>query len=326
MKEATYTIGPIPFEKWIERYKAVEHLVITGVVDMQTFETIAKAFDYTLFKRITLDGVKTKEESDNDSSDERHSYENEIIAHLYSMDESILYPLTKMYLNSDYGNGEFIVLDNDILSADKKTLIHTPEEKTLTIRDGIERIGKFACSDYGETTHLTLCEGLKEIGDYAFAYSCVEEVYMPNSLTTLGSEAFRSTDIEKVKFSENLSNVPDGCFAYTFLEQIELPNSVKSIGNEAFARTRIDCIFLPEGVETIDWNAFDFLMQIYLPSTLKYIASDFYYEAGIDSENYPPYVRIHPDNPVFYAKDGTLYLRENDKCALDSVYNQRKEW
>ncbi|WP_222935097.1 hypothetical protein [Alloprevotella sp. Lung230] len=32
-----------------------------------------------------------------------------------------------------------------------------------------------------------------------------------------------------------------------------------------------------------------------------------------------PYIRIHPDNPTFYSKDGTLYFRENDKVVTESA-------
>lgn len=323
-----YTMTKIPFDRWMEHNRNVEHLVITGITDMAAFEAFAASFDYTKFKRITLAGVDIEEASDNDSLAEHcsFSYENEITAHMYSFDENIVYPLTKMYLNSDKGHGKFVVVDGEILSIDKKTLIHTPEREEIIIQEGIAKIGKFVCCDYQTTIRLKLNDGLQEIGDHAFAYSPIGELYMPDSLTTLGEAAFYSTDMEKVRFSENLQNIPDDCFAYTLLQEIKLPCSVRSIGCEAFARTQIDCVIIPEGVESIEWNAFDFLIHIYLPPTLRNIAPDFYYETGIDDGICPPYVRVHPDNPIFYAKEGTLYFRSNDECALDAVYNGIRDY
>ena len=37
-----------------------------------------------------------------------------------------------------------------------------------------------------------------------------------------------------------------------------------------------------------------------------------------------PYIRIHPDNPTFYSKDGTLYFRENDKVVTNCPYDGEK--
>ena len=50
---------------------------------------------------------------------------------------------------------------------------------------------------------------------------------------------------------------------------------------------------------------------------MKEIAYDFYYEYGIDDpEEMKPYVDIHPDNPIYYAKDGILYSRATGKEVL----------
>lgn len=58
-----------------------------------------------------------------------------------------------------------------------------------------------------------------------------------------------------------------------------------------------------------------------LPSTLKEIAPDFYYEECIDDPEYPPYIEVHPDNKVFFSKDGSLYFKESGELAIDSKYN-----
>ena len=330
MKKGIYTIGSIPFDEWVEHNEAVEHLVMTGATDMQMFSALASAFDYTKFRQITLDGVRIEDHISQALEGESYSYsyESMLTSTMYSEDENCVFPLDKMYLNSNEGIGNFIVTDNDILTSDGKVLIHMPEQKELTIKEGIEEIGRFACCNYTETQKLTLCEGIKKIGDYAFAYTeGITDLVLPDTVITLGESSFCYVELEQLKLSANLQEIPDNCFSYSYLEDIEIPQSVKSIGAEAFARTFIHCVILPEGVETIGWNAFDFYLEhIYLPSTMKEVASDFYYEAGIDTPNHPPYVRIHPDNPVFYAKDGTLYFRANDQCALDSEYKGQREW
>ena len=61
--------------------------------------------------------------------------------------------------------------------------------------------------------------------------------------------------------------------------------------------------------------------RISLPSTLLEIAPDFYFEDCIDSPDYPPYISVHPDNPVFYAKEGTLFFKKNGQVAIAHSYN-----
>lgn len=320
MEEEIFIIGTGPLEQWLKEHGAIVDVVISGIVDFDVFCYFAETFDYTRFRSIRLEKVGVSEESL--AMRHSNSFKSEIVGEIYCVDENIVYPLTKMLLNSDNGCGEFIVKDGDVLSLDGKTLIHTPESEELVIKDGIEAISDFACCCYSSITKVRLCEGLKEIGDYAFFYcEDLEDLVLPDSVLAIGKDSFYMSGLHDVKLSANLKEIPSGCFAYTGLSKIEIPSSVKEIGGEAFARTYIDTIIIPEGVESIGWNVFDHLSEIYLPSTLKEIASDFYYESIADEPDEPPYVHVHPDNPIFYAKDGTLYFRSNDECALDAVYS-----
>ena len=324
MDNAIYIIGSEPFDEWRKSYETGENLVISGIVGYDDFTEFARTFDYTRFKNIRLENLSISEKS----LAERHSnsFYDEIVGEIYHSDENIVYPLTKMFFNSDKGCGEFAVINGEILSLDRKTLIHTPESEELIIKEGIETISAFACCEYSLTTKVKLCEGLTEIGDYAF-FHCenLEKLILPNSVVTLGEDSFYMAGLNEVKLSENLRDIPSGCFAYTCLSEVEIPASVREIGGEAFARTYIDSVIIPEGVESIEWNVFDYLSEVYLPSTLKEIASDFYYESVVDGPEEPPYVHVHPDNPIFYAKEGTLYFRSNDEWALDAAYNDKKK-
>ena len=111
------------------------------------------------------------------------------------------------------------------------------------------------------------------------------------------------------------------CFCFNCLKDLQIPSSVREICPEAFCRGDFSKVVIPEGVERIGYDSFSYLIEIELPASLKEIASDFYYESCVDFEIDPPYVRISADNPIFYAKDGSLYFRENDKLALDSCFN-----
>ena len=161
---------------------------------------------------------------------------------------------------------------------------------------------------------------LKSIGKFAFCGTGIDKIELPNSLTTLGERTFLMADLEKLKLSESLDVIPDECFSLCSLEEISIPQNVRIIGNRAFRSAWVSDIEIPEGVEKIGFDAFEALDSISLPSTLREIEPDFYYEECIDSPDYPPYITIHPKNPLFYSKGGTLF-NKNGKVAIDHKYN-----
>jgi len=74
------------------------------------------------------------------------------------------------------------------------------------------------------------------IEDFAFQYKAIDSVTIPNSITSIGTQAFQN------------------CAALT---SITIPNSVKSIGNGAFTNcTELKNITIPNSVTIIMVNAF----------------------------------------------------------------------
>ena len=163
--------------------------------------------------------------------------------------------------------------------------------------------------------------GLTAINDYAFS-NCenLVSVRLPDTVTRIGKGCFHSCCIGDLVLSKSLTEIPHSAFFYNVIEHLVIPSSVKRIGSEAFQLCYIgdDDLTIPEGVEVIEYNAFSNPFEhVYLPSTLKEIAYDFYFEEMIDdAEEWKPYVEIHPDNPVFYSKNGILYRRDTGKEAL----------
>ena len=101
---------------------------------------------------------------------------------------------------------------------------------------------------------------LSSIEDYAFAKSGITEMLLPNTLTTLGSNAFSEC---------------------TALKKVAIPSSIKTIGQCAFSGCKnLKDISLSEGLNTIGNNVFYNcvnLLEITLPSTLETIGSDAFY-------------------------------------------------
>ena len=106
-------------------------------------------------------------------------------------------------------------------------------------------------------TKATLQEGLKEIPNYFFSGTSVEEIDIPQSIRRIGNNAF---------------------FNNKNLQEINIPGNVKTVGDYAFAGCEsLSSVTLNEGLEEIGAQAFaatsftgaPIITEIIIPSTIK---------------------------------------------------------
>lgn len=320
MMEAKYTFGTEPFTEWLSKNPDVEKLVLSGTMSQEDVEP----FENALFKS-DIKGLQLQDFSINDVKYEKY-YSCPYIETVISMAVDSCCPISpfnKIIINADRIQS-FVFEDGWIYSEDKKAVIHVPESVINYVHPkGVAYIGLHAFSGYDQLQSITFNDSLIEIGNYAF-YECnqLSGLILPNSVTTLGDGAFRSSGIEKLTLSKNLQSIPYECFKYCYISELQIPSSVKRISEESFQCVLFDRIMIHNGVEEIGYNAFDNLDYICLPASLKSIASDFYYENGFGRRDYPPYVDVHPDNPIYYAEKGTLYYKADGKQVLDAPYRR----
>lgn len=115
-----------------------------------------------------------------------------------------------------------------------------------------------------------------EIGDYAFAWSDVENINLPiGSILEEGCLAF-CDKIRNIIFPEKLEIIPNRCFHHSSIISISIPSSVKRIEGEAFTRCALDSISLP-ALTYIGGYAFSEctnLRELRVPSTLEKIENE----------------------------------------------------
>ena len=314
-----YDVSTNAYAEWKEQQGKIAHIRLVGYATEVQIYAFAELFDYSEYETITLDALSVADIEFSDGN--RWTLEKEIISQIEN-DEYIVPPHIKMILNRENGSEFRVTKEGDIFTSDMRTLIHMLQVPETLVLEGIERIGNFVFCDMEVIKQIVFPEGLQYIGSWAFAgVDNLNSVVLPDSVTELGEKAFYDCFIDDLKLSRSLRSIPYACFYYNDLEHLEIPPSVREIGIDAFYGGSFSKVVIPEGVERIEYNAFTGLCEIELPASLKDIASDFYYEFRVDFEQDPPYVRISADNPVFYAKDGSLYFRENNKLALDSGFN-----
>ena len=314
-----YDVSTNAYVEWKSQQGEVAHIRLVGTATEDQINDLAELFDHRDYETITIDALSVADVVYDNGA--RYTYE-EKMNNLVEWNERVQPPLIKMIMNRENGNEFRVTKEGDIFTSDMRILIHMQQVPETLVLDGIERIGNFAFYWMDGIKHITLVNGLQYIGEYAFAgVGGVDTLILPDSITDLGKGAFNCCDIENLRLSRNLRIIPDQCFCLNYLEYLEIPSSVREIGSRAFHGNYLKEVVIPEGVERIGDDSFSYLFEIELPASLKKIASDFYHEYILHNNGFPPYVRISADNPVFYAKDGSLYFRGNDKLALDSCYN-----
>ena len=108
----------------------------------------------------------------------------------------------------------------------------------LMVPIDLVKIGKFAFSDCKYLTKVNFagCDDLEEIGDYAFGYCPIKNLFLtlPKNMKEIGNFAFYFSSISSLTLNEKLESIGDGTFGKITAAKIEIPNSVKSIGSKAF--------------------------------------------------------------------------------------------
>ena len=156
--------------------------------------------------------------------------------------------------------------------------------KTVTIGDGITRIGDSAFQGCSGLTELTLPNSVTSIGYYAF-YGCsgLTELILPNSVTSIGGGAFYSCrGLTELTLSNSLTSIGkyafEGCSGLT---ELTLPSSVTSIGESAFQGcSGLTKLTLPNSVTSIGESAFRGcrgLTELTLPNSITSIGDYAFY-------------------------------------------------
>ena len=106
----------------------------------------------------------------------------------------------------------------------------------VVIESGVTTVGSYAFSNCDNLTAAELPGTLTAIGDYAFAWSGIAEITIPDGVVTIGAGAFQETK----------------------LVDVVIPDSVTTIGESAFRYCEeMKTLYLGSGLTTVEGYAFD---------------------------------------------------------------------
>lgn len=107
---------------------------------------------------------------------------------------------------------------------------------------------------------ISIPEGVKEIGQTAFAGARLKSLTIPKSVTKIGRKAFHLHQMKSLTIPGNVKEVGESAFEGTYkaasLEKLTIENGVKTIGERAFKEGHLSIVVLPDSVESIGKAAF----------------------------------------------------------------------
>lgn len=185
------------------------------------------------------------------------------------------------------------VADNGFLGVAtlrKTKVFGTSNFKTLTINDGVEQLTEYALYRCGAT-----------------------EIILPNSVITLGSNAFyNSPNLKSIVLPDNITALPTQCFyGCSALETVILPENLTTINTANFrACTALKKVVFKSKFKTMTTNVFNgcSLLEVLdfsactsvpsvsnvnsftgIPATCKIVVPDALYDAWIAATNWSNY-------------------------------------
>ena len=154
------------------------------------------------------------------------------------------------------------------------------DSDTVIIPEGVISIGSdvFQNCENEHIKKIVFPASLKKIPDGLFdGYNSIQEVIIQKGTEIIGCDAFSDTIIEQIQLPETVTTVMPGAFqSCDKLREIHLPRHLQKIGADAFSGCiALKTIVIPDGVKKIEADTFSFsgLESINLPDSLDEIGS-----------------------------------------------------
>lgn len=173
----------------------------------------------------------------------------------------------------------------------------------------VQGVGDGAFSGCSTITSVVFGKNIKYIGSSAFSGCKLSEITLPDSLVSIGDEAFKNcTSLSSITLPESLTSIGEEAFqSCARLTDIVIPEGVTKIAYRTFSECiRLTSVTLPEGVTSIGNNAFydcTSLTFITLPESITSIGSSAFRGTGLTSINLPSKI-ASVEYDTFYGCSG----------------------
>ena len=185
---------------------------------------------------------------------------------------------------------------------------------------------------YSGSDLLIIPEGTTTITDYAYAYANYKCVVIPDSVTSIGSNAFNGClNLTSITIPDSVTSIGEAAFYDCIsLTSITIPDSVTSIGSLAFIGcTGLTSITILDSVTSIGDSAFERctgLTSIAIPNSVTSIGSNAFYDCPLETidliayttESFPA---LGADNFNSITSDCQIKVVKGRKSELAAMTN-----
>ena len=147
----------------------------------------------------------------------------------------------------------------------------------LTLPGSVTVIDAYSFANCDALETLTIPVGVKEIGNFAFRFSGLKSIVLPDSVTTVGNGIFNYCEsLKSAVLSSKMAAVPEGIFYNCkSLASVTIPEGITDIGDSAFENCKaLPAVTLPKGTVRVGVSAFSGcsgLKKVTLPVSVKKI-------------------------------------------------------
>ncbi len=186
-----------------------------------------------------------------------------------------------------------------------RLFVNKKELKDLVIPDGIETIKPFTFYNCESITSLVIGSDVSKIDKYAFYYcKSLANITFPETFSSIGAYSFCGCSIEEIIIPDGITTIEESTFSgCSKLERITFPESLQIIKHSAFSNCRsLKSISIPKSVEFIFQYAFQ------LNNSVSDDPVEFYLY-----QEYPPlaYETTFPQNSKIYVPEGSIEPYQN---------------
>lgn len=157
---------------------------------------------------------------------------------------------------------EEIIVPASVTKIADEAFYYIPELKKVTIK-GPAKLGKRSFRYCYNLEEVNLNDDITEIPDEAFALCyALTQIHLPANLKMIGEAAFENTGLQEVVFPESVRSIGKDAFRivnnqFTFgLTYIKLNQGLEEVGDGAFSGVTANHIYLPHSVKRIGEKAF----------------------------------------------------------------------
>lgn len=192
---------------------------------------------------------------------------------------------------------------------------HVNRISSLTIGEGVTRIGDYAFMLCSFVTEVVIPESVTSMGDWAFWHcQSLKRITFPDRMVRFGEWAFYENEsLQSVCIPEGVTTIPSSAFARCHnLTCVIMPGSLQTICGGAFSQChKLTDVTIPDGVTVIETGAFPSYLDMAVVTCLAVIPP----ELGKDNFGFPAKILYVPAGSVEVYRKNAVWREAFETIA-----------